>query len=462
MTFNLASELPDAFGQLLSTEMDYNVIIHIGEKPNFKEFHAHSIILRCRSEYLNKILTAEDAEKKDGKYIIKKPNISPQAFDIILKYLYTGQVNIANKTGTELLDFMIISNELMLTKLTELTEDFIIENQQQFLQNDPVGILKIVYYYKSLAKLQEFCLDKICSEPEILFNSDKFVQLSVPLLEVILKRDNLNLNEIEIWENLVKWGLVQDQTLNKDVSKWNQDDFNIFKRILYKFIPLIRFYEISGEDYFNKVKPYEDILSKELKDDILKFYLIPGYKPVYTPRRPKHNVDSVIINLKHLTLFANWIDRKEKNDKNILYEFKLLYRSSRDGNTAAAFHAKCDNKGATFVVVKITNSEQIVGGYNPLLWDSNGTSKLTRDSFIFSFTNKNDFQSAKVTYSNGGNYSILCYSNCGPGFGCGDLYLNFVKGPNVWQSGCGFCYPTLNLTNCMNVDDYEVFQVIKK
>jgi hypothetical protein len=85
MTFNLASELPDAFGQLLSTEMDYNVIIHVGEKPNFKEYHAHSIILRCRSEYFNKILTAEDAEKKDGKYIIKKPNISPQAFDIILK-----------------------------------------------------------------------------------------------------------------------------------------------------------------------------------------------------------------------------------------------------------------------------------------------------------------------------------------------------------------------------------------
>ncbi|CAB4444558.1 unnamed protein product [Rhizophagus irregularis] len=461
MTFNLASELPDAFGQLLSTEMDYNVIIHVGEKPNFKEFHAHSIILRCRSEYFNKILTDEDAEKKDGKYIIKKPNISPQAFDIILKYLYTGQVNIANKTGTELLDFMIISNELMLKKLIELTEDFIIENQQQFLQNDPVGILKIVYYYKSLAKLQEFCLDKICSEPEILFNSDKFAQLSAPLLEVILKRDNLNLNEIEIWENLVKWGLAQDQTLNKDVSKWKQDDFNIFKRILYKFIPLIRFYEISGEDYFNKVKPFEDILSKELKDDILKFYLIPGYKPVYTPRRPEYNVDSIIINLKHLTLFANWIDRKKKNDKNITYEFNLLYRASRDGNTAAAFHAKCDNKGATIVVVKITNSEQIVGGYNPLVWDSS-RNKSTRDSFIFSYKNKNDFQSAKVTYSNGGDYSILCASHCGPIFGCGDLYLNFSKGPNIWHSGCGSCYPTLNLTNSMNVDDYEVFQVIKK
>ena len=35
-----------------------------------------------------------------------------------------------------------------------------------------------------------------------------------------------------------------------------------------------------------------------------------------------------------------------------------------DGNTSAAFHEKCDNKGATIVIAKITNSEQIIGGYN--------------------------------------------------------------------------------------------------
>jgi hypothetical protein len=357
---------------------------------------------------------------------------------------------------------MVLSGELMLKNLTKLTEDFIIENQQQFLQNDPVGNLQVIYCCKSLVKLQEFCLDKVCYEPKILFNSDKFTQLSAPLLEIILKRDDLNLNEIEIWENLIKWGLARDQTLNQDVSKWKQNDINIFKRIVYKFIPLIRFYEISGEDYFNKVKPYEEILPKELKDDILKFYLTPGYKPVYTPRRPKYNVDSIMINWEHLTLFAKWIDRKEEDNKIIPYEFNLLYRASRDGNAAAAFHAKCDNKGATIVVVKIENSEQIVGGYNPLFWDSSNSNKTTRDSFIFSFLNKNNLQSANVVYSNGGIQPIQCYSYCGPIFGCCDLYINYNDNPNVWGSNCTNCYPTLNLPSSMNLVDYEVFQVIKK
>ena len=96
---------------------------------------------------------------------------------------------------------MIASDELNFKKLTKLTEDFIIENHRQFLQNDPVGILQIVYYCKPLVNLQEFCLENICSEPENLFNSDKFTQLSAPLLEIILKRDDLRFDEIEIWEN---------------------------------------------------------------------------------------------------------------------------------------------------------------------------------------------------------------------------------------------------------------------
>ncbi|RGB29047.1 hypothetical protein C1646_818741 [Rhizophagus diaphanus] len=466
MTYNFEFDLSEAFGQLLKIETDYNVIIHIGKEPNFKEFHAHSCILRCRSEYFNKTLSTENIEKKDGKYIIKILNISPQAFDVILKYFYTDKIDITNKTGTELLNFMIASDELMLKKLTKLIEDSIIENQQQFLQNDPIGIFQIVYYCKSLVNLQEFCLDKICSDPKILFNSDKFTQFPAPLLEIILKRDDLNLKEIEIWENLIKWGLAQEKSLNQDVSKWNQDDINMFKRILYKFIPLIRFYEISTEDYFNKVKPYEDIFSKELRDDILKFYMIPGYKPNYTPRHPKSNVDSVdsiIINQEHLILFANWIDKKKKNKyiNNIPYNFNLLYRASRDGNTAAAFHTKCDNKGATIVIAKITNSEQIFGGHNPLFWDSsNDGNKNIKDSFIFSFTNKSNLQSAKVVYSINECY-VHCNPNYGPIFG-NNLGLNFLSGPNIWRHCRVNTYPPLNLPNTMNVDDYEVFQVIKK
>jgi hypothetical protein len=200
---------------------------------------------------------------------------------------------------------LIASDELELKQLTKLIEDFIIEKHQQFLRNDPVGILQIVYHRKFLVKIREFCLKSICSKPNILFNTDKFIKLPASLLEIILKRNDLNLIEIEIWENLIKWGLSQEREFNQDISNWNQDDINIFKGILQKFIPLIRFYEISSEDFYNKVKPYEAILSKELRDDILKFHMVPGYRQtlnVYGPRYSnyeKHSIiDSVIKNIR--------------------------------------------------------------------------------------------------------------------------------------------------------------------
>jgi len=178
---------------------------------------------------------------------------------------------------------------------------------------------------------------------------------------------------------------------------------------------------------------------------------------------PKSFIDSTLVNRKHITLFTNWIDKRDEDTKyiNVPYKFNLLYRVNRDGNTAAAFHAKCDNKEATIVVVKIANSEQIVGGYNPLFWESGHSNKSTKDSFIFSIIDENNLQSANVVYSKGDEYSIQCYSHCGPIFGYNDLYLNFCHGPNVWN-GSAYSYPTLNLPSSMNVDDYEVFQVIKK
>ncbi|PKK68166.1 hypothetical protein RhiirC2_851651 [Rhizophagus irregularis] len=462
MSYNFEYEILEAIRNLLKTETDYNVIIQVGEKPNFKEFHAHSIILRCRSKYFDIIFSDKNIERKDGKYLIKKPNISPQAFNTILSYLYTGQFNITNKTGIELLDFMIISDRMMLKNLTNLTEDYIVKNHQRFMQNDPVKILQVIYYYK-FVNLQEFYLSKICAEPKILFGSDKFVKLSTPLLEIILNGDDLNLEEIEIWENLIKWGLAQEQVRNQDVTKWNQDDISIFKGVLYKFIPLIRFYEISTRDYFNKIKPYEEILPKELKDDILKSYMVPEYKPIYTPRNLNtDSTDSIMINREHLRLFSNWIDRKKEK---VNYKFNLLYRASRDSNTAAAFHAKCDNKGATIVVAKINCSNQIVGGYNPFSWDSSDTNMASKDSFVFTIADKNNIQGANVVYSNGNHYSIRSYSLFGPAFGYEDLFLNYNTGRNIWNhyyNHVHSSYPTFYLPKRMKVDDYEVFQVIKK
>ncbi|GBC07291.1 hypothetical protein RclHR1_07360014 [Rhizophagus clarus] len=457
--------LADDYEKLLEINEDCNVIIYVGENENVKEIHAHSCILRVRSQYFCEALSKDWSEKKDGKYIFRKPNISPQLFEIILRFIYCGKIDLENLHGHNILKLLIAVNELKIPTLINNIQEYLIEHQDRFLQQNPIEILEKIYQHESFSDLFNCSFKKICEEPEILFNSDKFVSLKPPLLELVLKRDDLLLDEIIIWNNLIKWCLAQHPNISQDPTQWNNEEITIMERTIHKFISLIRFNHISSESFATKIYPFKDIMSKELINNIIIFHMTRDKRlneDKRPPRQSKHKINSIIINHNHIEIFANWIYRKEKVPGYIPYKFNLLYRASRDGNTNAAFHNNCDNKGDTLVVVKIKNSDQIVGGYSPLNWDFNdteGVHKSTYDSFIFSFTNKDDLQSAKLGYSIGDAYSIYCCPHNGPVFGGGsDLGVH----NDIWYNHANRSYPNIGIPDGeFKADDYEVFQVVK-
>src|SRR5436305_5373982 len=302
-----------------------------------------------------------------------------------IRFIYCGNIEFKNLQGPDVLKLLIAVDELNIQQLISYIQEFLIEHKAEFLQQNPAGILEIVYQHETFTDLWNFCLEKICNDPKILFNSDKFINLKTSLLEVLLKRDDLDMDEIEIWESLLKWCLAQ-QNVNNDPANWSKDDITKVKRSLHRFIPLIRFYDVGPADFFYKVYKYKDILPQDLIYDLLEFHIVPNMKPKVdvTSRKPtlKSKHDSTLVKPEHVHIFSSWIDKKDSshyNKKNNPYKFNLLYRASRDGNTVKTFHEKCDNKGATLVIAKIQNSEKIIGGYSPLFWDSSNSHKYTND-----------------------------------------------------------------------------------
>ena len=79
------AELSNDYEKLFDTGIGYDVIIYAGDDQNVKEIRAHSSLLCVRSQYFRSAFSNEWAEKRDGKFIFNKPNISPQLFDIILR-----------------------------------------------------------------------------------------------------------------------------------------------------------------------------------------------------------------------------------------------------------------------------------------------------------------------------------------------------------------------------------------
>lgn len=131
----------------------------------------------------------------------------------------------------------------------------------------------------------------------------------------------------------------------------------------------------------DKVLPCKRILPKEMYKDLLKFYLSlsdPDSKS--TKEINLRAIDSKIITYQHIKLISKWINRSEiMNNSSSPYEFKLFFRGSRDGLSSEKFHKICDNQYRqyrTVTAIKVKDSNEILGGYNPAEWRSDGSHEL--------------------------------------------------------------------------------------
>ena len=85
MSLECWQEVINDYERLLEINEGHDVIIYAGENDDVKELYANSDILRMRSQYFHNELIKENVEKREGKFIIKIPNIPPHLFKIILR-----------------------------------------------------------------------------------------------------------------------------------------------------------------------------------------------------------------------------------------------------------------------------------------------------------------------------------------------------------------------------------------
>jgi len=130
----------------------------------------------------------------------------------------------------------------------------------------------------NLLELQQFCTDFIVKSPEKIFKSLDFTSLTEKSLVSIIKRDDLQMKEIEVWEHILKWELAQNSTLLPDPNAWSDDDFKTLGN-----------------------------LRLQLFEDLLNSHLDPDSEPtddISLPRNIKIDgiIDSRLVNLNIVSL----------------------------------------------------------------------------------------------------------------------------------------------------------------
>ncbi|PKK71662.1 BTB-domain-containing protein [Rhizophagus irregularis] len=471
MTSIFHSNLSKDLSLILNNSDDYNVIIQVGKNQNVKEFQAHSVILRARSPYFKSAFSNKWATKKNNMIMFTKPNITPRIFETILKYIYTGELDLTKQLCEDILELLIASDELLLEELVEYLQEYLIQQQKNWVQQNSVFILNKFASYK---KLQDYCLESACEDSQPFITSKNSLLLDKDFLYSILERNDLQIKEIDAWNYLIKWGIEQTPGLeseNNDVSKWTNENYKNLEKTLRQFIPLIRFTEISPIDFFVKVRPYKDIIPNHIYDEVEDFYykgIIP--ETINLPHRVG-KIESKIIKSKHANIIINWINKKGLrtiNDPH--YEFKLIYRGSDDGINNNSFKNKCKGQIASLVVIKVQGSEKIFGGYSSIGFNSIGNLLLIKNNkgwpsyyslnnFIFSFENIKDTHNMKISRVINSSKAILDYYDNGFNFGQGSLCMKYQ---NLYVNNRNGIYENnLNTDIVYTIEEIETFNVIR-
>ncbi|RGB30412.1 hypothetical protein C1646_711413 [Rhizophagus diaphanus] len=141
------------------------------------------------------------------------------------------------------------------------------------------------------------------------------------------------------------------------------------------------------------------------------------------------------------------------------YKFELLLRGSRHGFHAKKFYELCNGKPYTVTFIKVKGTEEILGGYNPLKWESSNCWIKNRDCFIFSVKNNN---AKNVIISNIENTDrALYYGYSNPYFSDITMFSSYDNkyisyGRNNYEK------KIRDSEGGFYMEDYEVFQIIKR
>ncbi|EXX65217.1 uncharacterized protein OCT59_027405 [Rhizophagus irregularis] len=482
MVNDILQKLSQNLLEILDDDEYYDITIEVGDDPHVKIFKAHMAILYFRSYYFRRVLSAYK-KKNDGTLThIKLPKILPETFQIILRYIYGGVVSLDEYDAPYIIKILVSASELNLQEFINILQSFLIENKSEWIELNFSDVYELSFENSSFSDLQKYCNDLISNDPDKIFRSLNYSATSEKVLISLIQSEKFQIKEIQVWEFILKCGLTRNPELPSDPKMFSDDDFNTLKNRIQQYVPFINFYNLTSEEFLNKVYPYKKILSEELFDKLIFHFMNPNKQSkqseqseetsIGKPEETKEtNIDSNIITLKHAELILKWIDENNpgylplaltrwiyKDTTDIKEKFKLLLRGTRDGFTPEKFHEICDNQSHTLTIIKVQDSNEILGGYNPVAWKSDNSYGATKDSFIFSFKDNNNIENhilsrVKFEFELTATYNSV---ENGSSFSGSDLNLRDKIGSCSQRS---YENKIRETADNFLVEEYEVFQI---
>ncbi|CAF0995428.1 unnamed protein product [Rotaria sordida] len=153
----------------------------------------------------------------------------------------------------------------------------------------------------------------------------------------------------------------------------------------------------------------------------------------------------------------------------IYQRWELIYKASRDGFDANAFHSRCNNQGPTMTII-LSNNNYLFGGYTSIPWTSDGSYKNDPTAFLFTLINPHHIPPTKYLINpDKTENAVYHHTDDGPIFGShhdilvknvsnsnNSSYINF---PSSYLDTTGKGDITFTGTRNFTTSDIEIYKL---
>ena len=240
---------------------------HDGESESKRAIPAHKFVLSISSPVFEAMFYGELAEIKD---CIELPDCEYESLFEFFRFLYSDEVILS---GSNVMGVLYLAKKYMVPSLAEKCAEYLQDNLDS---SNVFCILPQAQKYEE-KNLVDQCWEVIDKETEEAVKSDSFSTIDRSLLEAVIERETLNIQEIELFKAVNFWATkrCEEQGLSTDGNEK--------RRILgERIVKAIRFPVMTQHEFAAVVLDCK-ILTQDESFTIVKYLNLIRNTPVGFP-----------------------------------------------------------------------------------------------------------------------------------------------------------------------------------
>ncbi|XP_051942103.1 BTB/POZ domain-containing protein 6-B-like [Hippocampus zosterae] len=255
---------------MFNNELMADVHFIVGPPGDSQRVPAHKYVLAVGSSVFCAMFYGDLAEEEADIHI---PDVEPAAFLIMLKYLYSDEMELEADT---VLATLYAAKKYIVPALARACVDFL----ETSLEAKNACVLLSQSRLFEEPELTRRCWEVIDAQAELALRSEGFREIDAQTLEIILRRETLNAKEAAVFQAVAGWAAAECRRRGLPPAARNR------RRALGRALFLVRVPAMSLEEFADGAAQ-SDLLTLEETRDLFLWYTAANKPRLDFPTAPR-------------------------------------------------------------------------------------------------------------------------------------------------------------------------------